>query len=125
MLRGLHYQILQPQGKLVRVVAGAVFDVMVDLRRRSPTFGRWHGVELSAANRRMVWVPPGFAHGVLTLSDSADFLYKTTDYYAPQHQRAVLWNDPAIGIDWPLDGTPTLSDKDRDAEPLTDAELFD
>ena len=125
VLRGLHYQILQPQGKLVRVVAGAVFDVMVDLRRRSPTFGRWHGVELSAANRRMVWVPPGFAHGFLTLSDSADFLYKTTDYYAPQHQRAVLWNDPAIGIDWPLDDTPILSDKDRDAEPLTDAELFD
>lgn len=125
VLRGLHYQILQPQGKLVRVVAGSVFDVMVDLRRRSPTFGRWHGVELSAANRRMVWVPPGFAHGFLTLSDSADFLYKTTDYYAPQHQRAVLWNDPAIGIDWPLDGTPILSDKDRDAEPLTDAELFD
>ena len=125
VLRGLHYQILQPQGKLVRVVAGSVFDVMVDLRRRSPTFGRWHGVELSAANRRMVWVPPGFAHGFLTLSDSADFLYKTTDYYAPQHQRAVLWNDPAIGIDWPLDGTPILSDKDCDAQPLTDAELFD
>ena len=109
----------------MRVVAGSVFDVMVDLRRSSPTFGRWHGVELSAANRRMVWVPPGFAHGFLTLSDSADFLYKTTDYYAPQHQRAVLWNDPAIGIDWPLDGKPILSDKDRDAEPLTDAELFD
>lgn len=124
VLRGLHYQILQPQGKLVRVVSGAVFDVAVDLRRRSPTFGQWHGVELSAANRRMFWVPPGFAHGFLVISDSADFLYKTTDYYAPQHQRALLWNDPAIGIEWPLEGVPILSEKDRTAETMATAEVF-
>ena len=124
VLRGLHYQILQPQGKLVRVVSGVVFDVAVDLRRGSATFGRWHGVELSAANHRMVWVPPGFAHGFVVLSDSADFLYKTTDYYAPQHQRALLWNDPQIGIDWPMSGAPILSDQDRAAAPLAKAEVF-
>ena len=125
VLRGLHYQIVQPQGKLVRVGSGAVFDVVVDMRRSSATFGRWHGVELSAANRRIVWVPPGFAHGFLTLSDTADFLYKTTDYYAPQHQRALLWNDPQIGIEWPLTGAPILSEKDRVADYLSTAESFD
>ena len=124
VLRGLHYQLLQPQGKLVRVVSGAVFDVVVDLRRSSGTFGHWHGVELSAANRRMVWVPPGFAHGFLVVSDSADFLYKTTDYYAPQHQRSLLWNDPRIGIRWPLSDAPILSDNDRDGQPLATADVF-
>ena len=124
VLRGLHYQLQQPQGKLVRVVSGAVFDVVVDLRRSSATFGLWHGVELSAGNRRMVWVPPGFAHGFVVLSDCADFLYKTTDYYAPQHQRALLWNDPQIGIDWPLSGAPILSDNDRGAQPLATADVF-
>ena len=102
VLRGLHYQIEQPQGKLVRVVAGEVFDVAVDLRRSSPTFGRWVGVTLSAENRRMFWVPPGFAHGFVVLSESADFLYKTTDYWFPEHERTLLWNDPAVGIVWPV-----------------------
>jgi dTDP-4-dehydrorhamnose 3,5-epimerase len=120
VLRGLHYQ-LPPhaQGKLVRVTAGCVYDVAVDVRAGSADFGRWVGVELSADNHRQLWLPPGFAHGFLVLSDSADFLYKTTDYYAPQAERSVLWNDPAIGITWPLDGiAPTLSAKDRDAPPL-------
>jgi len=114
VLRGLHYQLKQPQGKLVRVVTGAVFDVAVDLRRESPTFGQWTGVELSAENRRMFWVPPGFAHGFLVLSESADFLYKATDYYAPEHERSILWNDPDLAIDWPLEsiGMPTLAAKD-------------
>lgn len=129
VLRGLHYQIRQPQGKLVRVVRGAVFDVAVDLRRGSPTFGQWAGVELSEDNQRQFWVPAGFAHGFVVLSDSADFLYKTTDYYAPEHERSVAWNDPAIGIDWPLAahgiGAPLLSDKDRAAVPLAQAECFD
>jgi len=102
VLRGLHYQIRQPQGKLVRVVAGEVFDVAVDVRRSSPTFGKWAGTLISAENKRQLWIPPGFAHGFLVLSDSADFLYKTTDYYAPEHERSILWNDPDIGIDWPL-----------------------
>ncbi|MCC6813093.1 MAG: dTDP-4-dehydrorhamnose 3,5-epimerase, partial [Rubrivivax sp.] len=102
VLRGLHYQLRQPQGKLVRVTHGAVFDVAVDIRRGSPTFGRWVGVELSADNHRQLWVPPGLAHGFVVLSDSADFLYKTTDYYAPEHERSIAWDDPAIGIDWPL-----------------------
>jgi dTDP-4-dehydrorhamnose 3,5-epimerase len=125
VLRGLHYQIRQPQGKLVRVVTGRVFDVAVDVRRSSPTFGRWVGVELSADNRRQLWVPPGFAHGFLVLSDTADFLYKTTDYYAPEHERTVAWNDPAIGIDWPVDGgEPVLSAKDRVGTALTEAEVF-
>jgi dTDP-4-dehydrorhamnose 3,5-epimerase len=122
VLRGLHYQ-LPPhaQGKLVRVTAGRVFDVAVDVRAGSPHFGRWVGVELSAVNHRQLWLPPGFAHGFLVLSESADFLYKTTDYYAPQCERAIAWNDPAIGIAWPLDGiTPTLSPKDRDAPSLAD-----
>ncbi|TVO68115.1 dTDP-4-dehydrorhamnose 3,5-epimerase [Denitromonas ohlonensis] len=124
VLRGLHYQIKQAQGKLVRVVRGAVFDVAVDVRRSSPNFGRWVGVELSEDNNRQLWVPPGFAHGFLVLSDSADFLYKTTDYYAPEHERSVLWNDPAIGIDWPLPGEPLLSGKDKAGVLLKDAEVF-
>lgn len=128
VLRGLHYQIQQPQGKLVRVTSGAVFDVAVDIRRGSPTFGRWVGVELSADNHRQLWVPPGMAHGFVVLSDSADFLYKTTDYYAPQFERSIAWNDPTIGIDWPLAAhgitEPLLSDKDRAGLPLAQAEVF-
>ena len=127
MLRGLHYQIEQAQGKLVRVTSGAVFDVAVDVRRSSPTFGRWVGVELTADNHRQLWVPAGMAHGFVVLSDSADFLYKTTDYYAPQHERCILWNDPAIDIDWPLAAhgikEPLLSDKDRAGVPLAQADL--
>ncbi len=125
VLRGLHYQIQQPQGKLVRVASGCVFDVAVDVRRASPTFGRWVGVELSADNQRQLWVPPGFAHGFVVLSDSADFLYKTTDYYAPEHERCIRWDDPAIGIVWPLDGEPLLSAKDREGRFLGDAEVFE
>lgn len=124
VLRGLHYQIQQPQGKLVRVVRGAVFDVAVDLRRSSPTFGRWEGVELSEENKRMLWIPPGFAHGFLVLSDYADFLYKTTDFYAPEHERCLLWNDPEVGIVWPLEGEPILSAKDRVGRMLVEAELY-
>ncbi|MCB2069353.1 MAG: dTDP-4-dehydrorhamnose 3,5-epimerase [Ottowia sp.] len=124
VLRGLHYQIKQAQGKLVRVVRGSVFDVAVDVRRSSPNFGRWVGVELSEDNNRQLWVPPGFAHGFLVLSASADFLYKTTDYYAPEHERSVLWNDPAIGIEWPLPGEPLLSGKDKVGALLKDAEVF-
>jgi dTDP-4-dehydrorhamnose 3,5-epimerase len=124
VLRGLHYQIRHPQGKLVRVVAGSVWDVAVDLRRASPAFGKWFGVELSAENKRMLWVPPGFGHGFLVLSDSADFLYKTTDYWYPEHERSVLWNDPALGISWPLQGEPVLSAKDRVGKPLAEAETF-
>lgn len=124
VLRGLHYQIQNPQGKLVRVVSGSVFDVAVDLRQSSPTFGRWEGLELSAENKRMLWVPEGFAHGFLVLSDSAEFLYKTTDYYFPQHERSLLWSDPALGINWPLDGQPLLSAKDTSAKPLNEAEVF-
>ncbi len=124
VLRGLHYQIRQPQGKLVRVVAGEVFDVAVDLRRSAPTFGRWAGERLSAENKRMLWIPPGFAHGFLVLSESADFLYKTTDYYAPEHERVLAWNDPELGIKWPLAGTPTLSARDAAGTRLRDAEAF-
>ena len=127
VLRGLHYQLRQPQGKLVRVAAGAVFDVAVDIRRASPTFGRWVGVELTAENQRQLWVPAGLAHGFVVLSESADFLYKTTDYYAPEHERCIAWNDPAIGIDWPLAAhgidAPQLSAKDRAGLPLAQAEL--
>jgi dTDP-4-dehydrorhamnose 3,5-epimerase len=123
VLRGLHYQLQQPQGKLVRVVRGSVFDVAVDIRRGSPTFGQWAGAEVSEDNHRQMWIPPGLAHGFLVLSESADVLYKTTDYYAPQHERAVAWNDPDIGIEWPLDGLPLLSDKDQLAKPLRNAEL--
>jgi dTDP-4-dehydrorhamnose 3,5-epimerase len=124
VLRGLHYQLRQAQGKLVRVVAGEVYDVAVDLRRSSPTFGRWVGERLSAENRRMLWVPEGFAHGFVVLSESAEFLYKTTDYYAPQHERTLLWNDPALGIDWPIDGAPLLKPKDAAGAPLAQAETF-
>ena len=125
VLRGLHYQLKQPQGKLVRVVAGEVYDVAVDLRRSSPTFGRWVGERLSAANRRMMWVPEGFAHGFVVLSESAEFLYKTTDYYAPEHERTLLWNDPALGIDWGLGGaTPALKPKDAAGTPLAQAETY-
>lgn len=128
VLRGLHYQVQQPQGKLVRVVRGCVFDVAVDLRKSSPTFGCWVGTELSEDNHRQFWVPPGFAHGFVVLSDSADFLYKTTDYYAPQHERCIAWNDPAIGIDWPLHASgieaPVLSPKDAAGVSLAAAELF-
>lgn len=124
VLRGLHYQIRQPQGKLVRVVAGEVFDVAVDLRRSSPTFGQWVGATLSESNKRLMWIPEGFGHGFLVLSESADFLYKTTDYYAPQHERTVAWNDPGLGIRWPLQGEPRLSAKDRQGLPLADAEVF-
>lgn len=113
VLRGLHYQVQQPQGKLVRVVRGAVFDVAVDIRRHSPTFGQWVGVELSEDNHRQLWVPTGLAHGFLVLSDAADFLYKTTDYYAPQHERCIAWNDPEIGIQWPAGVQPLLSPKDQ------------
>ena len=124
VLRGLHYQVRQPQGKLVRVIAGEVFDVVVDIRRSSPTFGRWVGERLSAANRRMLWVPEGFAHGFVVLSDSAEFLYKTTDYYAPQHERTLLWNDPEVGVQWPLDGEPLLKPADAAGATLKTAELF-
>ena len=111
VLRGLHYQIHQPQGKLVRVVRGAVFDVAVDIRKGSPTFGKWEGIELTEENNKQFWVPPGFAHGFLVLSDSADFLYKTTDYYAPEFERCIAWNDPAIGINWPMQGEPACPPK--------------
>ena len=125
VLRGLHYQIRQPQGKLVRVVAGSVFDVAVDLRNGSPTFGNWVGIELSAENKRMAWIPQGFAHGFLVLSEFAEFLYKTTDFYAPQFERCIRWDDPAIGIRWPLAGTPVVSAKDCDGLPLARAEMFE
>ena len=124
VLRGLHYQIQQPQGKLVRVVRGAVFDVAVDIRKSSPTFGQWVGVELSEDNHRQLWVPPGFAHGFLVTSESAEFLYKTTDYYAPEHERCIVWNDPSIGIQLPLDAVPQLSAKDMLGQLLASAEVF-
>ena len=125
VLRGLHYQVRQPQGKLVRVTAGEVFDVAVDLRRRSPSFGRWVGTRLDTASHRMVWIPAGFAHGFLVLSEQADVQYKATDYYAPEHERTLLWNDPALGIAWPLAGEPVMSDKDRRGTPLARADAFD
>jgi dTDP-4-dehydrorhamnose 3,5-epimerase len=124
VLRGLHYQLNEPQGKLVRVVSGTVFDVAVDLRKSSPHFGQWVGHELSAENQRMMWVPPGFGHGFLVLSDTADFLYKTTAYYAPQWDRGVRWDDPAIGVQWPFSGAPTLSAKDQVLPLLQDAEVY-
>ena len=124
VLRGLHYQLHQPQGKLVRVVQGAVFDVAVDLRRSSSTFGHWVGVMLSAENRRQLWVPEGFAHGFLVVSDSAEFLYKTTDYWYPEHERTLLWSDPALGIAWPLAEAPTLAAKDAAGVPLAAAATY-
>lgn len=124
VLRGLHYQIQQPQGKLVRVVTGEVFDVAVDLRRSSPTYGQWVGEILSAENKRQIWVPQGFAHGFLVLSDYAEFLYKTTDYYAPTHERCIIWNDPLIAIDWPINGAPSLSVKDTNGLRFVDAEVY-
>jgi dTDP-4-dehydrorhamnose 3,5-epimerase len=124
VLRGLHYQIRHPQGKLLRVVAGAVYDVVVDVRRSSPFFGRWIGVELSAENRRQLWVPPGFAHGFVVTSETAECLYKTTDYWAPEYERTLLWNDPDLAIDWPLSGEPMLSNKDRNGVLFADIESF-
>jgi dTDP-4-dehydrorhamnose 3,5-epimerase len=124
VLRGMHFQHPDAQGKLVRVVAGAVFDVIVDLRRSSPTFGRWHGIELTAANQRMLWVPEGFAHGFLALAE-ADLLYKCTAPYAPQHERTLAWDDPAVGIEWPLGGEPLLSAKDATGMPLAALPVFD
>ena len=121
VLRGLHYQVQQPPGKLVRVVRGAVFDVAVDSRKNSPTFGKWVGVELSEENHKQMWVPPGFAHGFVVLSESADFLYKTTEYYAPEHERCIAWNDPEIGIKWPLTSEPNLSNKDQYGMALLEA----
>jgi dTDP-4-dehydrorhamnose 3,5-epimerase len=125
VLRGLHYQILQPQGKLIQVMAGEIFDVAVDLRRSSRTFGKWVGVTLAGGSHRMFWVPQGFAHGYIVLSEHAIVLYKTTDYYAPEHERTILWNDPALGIKWPLEGEPIVSDKDRRAAPFRTADHFD
>lgn len=124
VLRGLHYQIRQPQGKLVRVVCGEVFDVAVDIRRSSPTFGKWAGVILSEQNKQMFWIPPGFAHGFLVLSETADFLYKTTDFYSPVDERTIRWNDPQLGIEWPLKGEPVVSPKDAAGNLLADAEVF-
>ena len=126
-LRGIHYQVVKPQGKLVRVTRGSVFDVAVDLRRSSPSFGRWVGVELSEANHRMLWVPPGFGHGFYVTSETADFLYKCTDFYYPDHDRGVRWNDPELAIQWPIPegASPELSPKDRDAALLRDAQLYD
>ena len=124
VLRGLHYQIKQPQAKLVRVTAGRVFDVAVDIRQSSPFFGQWVGVELSAENHRQLWVPEGFAHGFVVLSDTAEFLYKTTDYYAPEHERCIAWNDATLAIDWHFEGTPNLSAKDAQGKPLNHAEVF-
>jgi dTDP-4-dehydrorhamnose 3,5-epimerase len=124
VLRGLHYQIENAQGKLVRVTAGEVLDIAVDIRRSSPTFGRWVGVKLSADNFRQLWVPPGFAHGFVVLSDYAEFLYKTTDYYTPSAERCIRWDDPELGINWELEGTPQLSAKDQEGKLLKDADLF-
>ena len=127
VLRGLHYQVEQPQGKLLRVIRGAIYDVAVDLRRSSPTFGKWVGVELTEKDNRQMWVPAGFAHGFLVTSETADVLYKTTDYYAPEHERALVWNDPKLGIAWPLgnDATPLLADKDRKGKHLDSAESYE
>ena len=126
VLRGLHYQILHPQGKLLRVLQGSVFDVIVDLRRSSTHFGRWDGIELSAENKRMIWVPPGFAHGFVVTSQTAEVAYKVTDVYSPEHERTLAWNDPSLSIEWPLDGrAPILSAKDMAGIPLNRAEVFD
>ena len=125
VLRGLHYQVRQPQGKLIRAVVGEIFDVVVDLRRQSPTFGRWMGTMLSAENKRQLWVPEGFAHGFLVLSDVAETVYKTTDYYAPQHERSLLWSDPDIGIVWPLTAAPILAAKDVAGRRLAECEVIE
>jgi len=125
VLRGMHYQIGCPQGKLVRVVVGEIFDVAVDLRRSSPAFGKWHGITLSGENKRMLWVPKGLAHGFLVRSETAHVLYKATDFYAPQSERSLLWNDPAVGIAWPIQGPPVLSAKDKEGTNLREAETFD
>ncbi len=125
VLRGMHYQIRKPQGKLIRVVSGRVYDVIVDMRKSSPTFGKWTGTELSEDNFLQVWIPPGFAHGFVVLSESADFIYKTTEFYAPEHERCLLWNDPYVGIKWPIDFAPLLSDKDKKGVPFYEAEAFD
>ncbi|AWY43341.1 dTDP-4-dehydrorhamnose 3,5-epimerase [Pseudomonas putida] len=125
VLRGLHYQIQQAQGKLVRVVQGEVFDVAVDIRRSSATFGKWVGAHLSAENKRQLWVPEGFAHGFVVLTQTAEFLYKTTNYYAPAHERCIRWNDPELGIDWPISEAPALSPKDQQGALLAQAEVFD
>lgn len=125
VLRGLHYQIKQPQGKLVRVIAGEVFDVAVDIRKNSPTFGKWTGFNLSAENKRMAWIPPGFAHGFLVLSDDAEFLYKTTDYWVPEYERCIRWNDTDLAVDWPLQGEPVLSAKDQAGIVFLSAEVFE
>ncbi|MBD0263628.1 MAG: dTDP-4-dehydrorhamnose 3,5-epimerase [Tolypothrix sp. Co-bin9] len=124
VLRGLHYQIIQPQGKLVRTLVGSIFDVAVDIRKSSPTFGQWVGYELSAENKRQLWIPPGFAHGFVVLSQVAEFLYKTTDYYNPQGDRCILWNDPDLAIDWHLTASPILSTKDKAGKAFKDADLF-
>jgi dTDP-4-dehydrorhamnose 3,5-epimerase len=124
VLRGLHYQIRQPQGKLVRVIAGEVYDVAVDIRRSSPTFGQWVGEILSADNKKQLWIPTGFAHGFLVLSEMAEFVYKTTDFYAPEHERCILWNDPDLNIGWPLPVDPLVSDKDREGSRFNVAEVF-
>lgn len=124
VLRGLHYQIQQPQGKLVRVVQGEVFDVAVDIRRSSKTFGQWIGMHLNAENKQQLWIPEGFAHGFVVLSETAEFLYKTTDYYAPEHERSIAWNDTEIGLQWPIQGKPIVSAKDQQAKPLAQAEYF-
>lgn len=124
VLRGLHYQIRHAQGKLVRVIQGEVFDVAVDVRRSSPTFGKWVGWHLSAENKRQMWIPPGFAHGFVVLSETADFLYKTTDYWFPEHERCLIWNDVQIGIQWSFDGEPVLASKDANGKRLMDAEVF-
>ena len=124
VLRGLHYQIRQPQGKLVRVVEGEVFDVVVDIRRSSSTFGKWLGTHLSAENKKQLWIPEGFAHGFLVLSETAEFLYKTTDYWSPAHERCILWNDPALDVDWPLSSEPIVSGKDAAGTSLAAAEMF-
>lgn len=124
VLRGLHYQIQQPQGKLVRAISGEVFDVAVDIRRDSPTFGKWVGEILSAENKRQLWIPPGFAHGFVVLSDSAEFLYKTTDYWAPEHERSIIWNDPDLDIAWPIEGLPLLAKKDAEGKPFREADVF-
>ncbi len=124
VLRGMHYQVEHPQGKLVRVVQGEVFDVAVDLRRSSPNFGKWVGVVLSSENKRQLWIPEGFAHGFLVRSDSAEFLYKSTDYWHPEHERSVLWNDPELGIDWPLNVPPNLAKKDETGRKISAADVF-